>query len=103
SPTNSTDGIYRVARELIRQMWPARPVRLVGITAERTSDENFEQLDLFTDTRRTEKQEKLDRAADALRAKYGDNAVVRAKLLDGGVGKGALSAAKERDRRKTKP
>lgn len=102
SPTNSTDVIYRTARELARQMWPARPVRLVGVTAERTGDENFEQLDLFTDARRTEKQEKLDRTADALRARFGDNAVVRAKLLDGGMGKGALSAAKEREKRKNR-
>ncbi len=34
-PTNSTDRLYRVAVELMRQMWPARPVRLVGVSAEK--------------------------------------------------------------------
>ena len=35
NPTNSTDRLYRVAVELMRQMWPARPVRLVGVSAEK--------------------------------------------------------------------
>lgn len=82
NPTNSTEVIYQTARQLIRQMWPKRPVRLVGITCERTTAEAFEQLDLFTDARRSDKQEKLDRAADALRSRFGDKAVVRARLLD---------------------
>ncbi len=102
-PTDSTDVLYRTARQLLRQMWPARPVRLVGVTAERTGTQGFEQLDLFSDPRRSEKQEKLDRAADALRAKFGDGAVMRAKLLrpDEKTAKpGALGAAKARDKRK---
>ena len=37
NPTNSTDRLYHVAVELMRQMWPARPVRLVGVSAEKTS------------------------------------------------------------------
>ena len=49
----------------MRQMWPARPVRLVGVSAEKTGEDNFEQMDLFTDAARIDKQEKLDRAADA--------------------------------------
>ena len=73
--------MYRTARGLLRQAWPDRPVRLVGVTAERTGTDNFEQLDLFSDPARRVKQEKLDRAADALRARFGEDAVLRAKLL----------------------
>ena len=105
NPTSSTEVIYQTARQLIRQMWPKRPVRLVGITCERTTAEAFEQLDLFTDARRSDKQEKLDRAADALRSRFGDKAVVRARLLDPAAphsSPGALSAAKARDKRKAK-
>ena len=51
NPTSSTEVIYQTARQLIRQMWPRRPVRLVGVTCERTTAEAFEQLDLFTDAR----------------------------------------------------
>lgn len=105
NPTNATEVIYQTARQLIRQMWPKRPVRLVGITCERTTADAFEQLDLFTDARRTDRQEKLDRAADALRSRFGDKAVVRARLLDPAdkpTAPGALSAAKERDKRRDK-
>ena len=55
--------------------------------------------------RRTDRQEKLDRAADALRSRFGDKAVVRARLLDPAdkpTAPGALSAAKERDKRRDK-
>ena len=83
----------------MRQMWPQRPVRLVGVSAEKTGEDNFEQMDLFTDAARIDKQEKLDRAADALR-KVRRCAVTRAKLLTPETRKPeALSAAKERDKK----
>lgn len=101
NPTNSTDRLYHVAIELMRQMWPQRPVRLVGVSAEKTGEDNFEQMDLFTDAARIDKQEKLDRAADALRKKFGGAAVTRAKLLTPETRKPeALSAAKEREKDK---
>ena len=91
------------ARELMRQMWPDRPVRLVGVSAEKTGTDNFEQLDFFTDPAKTDKQEKLDRAADALRARFGEGAILRAKLLhpdEKTTAPKALGAAKARDKRK---
>lgn len=100
-PTDSTDVLYRTARTLLRQMWPARPVRLVGVTAERTGEAGFEQLDLFHDPVHSQKKEALDRTADALRAKFGEGALLRAKLLrpdDKTAKPGALGAAKARDK-----
>ena len=85
------------------EAWPDRPVRLVGVTAERTGTDNFEQLDLFSDPARRVKQEKLDRAADALRARFGEDAVLRAKLLqpdEKAAAPRALGAAKARDKRR---
>ena len=100
NPTNSTDRLYRVALDLMRQMWPSRPVRLVGVSAEKTGTDNFEQMDLFTDTARLDKQEKLDRTADAIRRKFGGAAVTRAKLLTPDTNEPrALSAAKEKDKK----
>ena len=104
NPTNSTDALYRIARQLLRQAWPGRPVRLVGVTAERTGTDNFEQLDLFSDPTRRDKQEKLDRAADALRARFGEGAVLRAKLLhpdEKTAAPRALGAAKARYKRRS--
>ena len=101
NPTNSTDQIYHVATQLMRQMWPQRPVRLVGVSAEKTGEDNFEQMDLFTDAARIDRQEKLDRTTDALRRKFGAAAVTRAKLLTPETRKPeALSAAKEREKNK---
>ena len=102
-PTRRTPRtrLYHVAIELMRQMWPQRPVRLVGVSAEKTGEDNFEQMDLFTDAARIDKQEKLDRAADALRKKFGGAAVTRATLLSPDTRKPeALSAAKEREKDK---
>ena len=51
----------------------------------------------------TDKQEKLDRAADALRARFGEGAILRAKLLhpdEKTTAPKALGAAKARDKRK---
>ena len=104
-PTNSTDALFHTARALLRQAWPARPVRLVGVTAERTGTDNYEQLDLFADPARRIKQEKLDRAADAVRAKFGEAAITRAKLLhpdEKTATPRALGAAKARDKRNQK-
>ncbi len=42
---------------------------------KRPATDNFEQMDLFTDAARIDKQEKLDRAADALRKKFGGAAM----------------------------
>ncbi len=103
NPTNSTDRLYHVATELMRQM-AQRPVRLVGVSAEKTGEDNFEQMDLFTDAARIDKQEKLDRAADALRRKFGGAALTRATLLSPDTRKPeALSAAKEREKTKNDP
>ena len=71
--------------------------------AEKTGTDNFEQLDFFTDPAKTDKQEKLDRAADALRARFGEGAILRAKLLhpdEKTTAPKALGAAKARDKRK---
>ena len=58
----------------------------------------FEQLDFFTDPAKTDKQEKLDRTADALRKKFGGTVVTRAKLLmDDAEKPKALGAAKNKD------
>ena len=98
NPTNSTDRLYQVARELMRQMWPARPVRLVGISAEKTGTDNFEQMDLFTDSARLDKQDKLARTADEVRQNFGSVVVTRAKLLmDDAEEPRALGAAKDKD------
>lgn len=94
--TNTTDIIYETARKLLRELWPDKPVRLIGVTAGHAAEEEYQQLMLFPDERQ-EKLKRLDAAMDAVRSRYGENAVMRARLL-------AASGRKEKDsREKTAP
>lgn len=98
-PTNTTDVIYENAQQLLYEMWKAdRPVRLIGISAGKASHEEFEQMSLFTDER-NDKLKKLDAAMDEIRNKFGEEAVVRARLL-GSKRQERLSKAKNADKRR---
>ncbi len=93
TPTNQTDTIYRTACGLFDEIWDSTPVRLLGIRSSRlVSCEEPVQLSLFdlpevapSGISRKEpsahKKEQLDAALDAIRARYGADAVVRGSLL----------------------
>ena len=78
--TNITDVIYENACTLFDRLWDQTPIRLLGVHTSKASDENYTQYSLF-DTEKNEKLEKLDMAIDAIRNKYGDNAIKRARLV----------------------
>lgn len=93
TPTNQTDTIYRTACGLFDEIWDGTPVRLLGIRSSRlVSCEEPVQLSLFDLPEVTpsaisrkepsaHKKEQLDAALDAIRARYGTDAVVRGSLL----------------------
>ena len=60
-------------------------IRRITLTAIRvTQDEGFFQVDLFTDTRKLEKEKQLQEAMLGIKKKYGKNAVLRGtNYLDG--------------------
>ena len=99
NPTNSTDRLYHVAIELMRQMWPQRPVRLVGVSAEKTGEDNLSRWTFH----RCRSHRQAGEAGPRRRCpaeKVGGAAVTRAKLLTPETRKPeALSAAKERDKK----
>ena len=71
--------------------------------SQQTAQEADALLDALRPFLRQERQEKLDRAADALRARFGEGAILRAKLLypdEKTTAPKALGAAKARDKRK---
>lgn len=95
--TNSDTELYRAAAELFQELWSGEAVRLLGIRTSKLEEENAPvQMNLFdfgvkeADERETQrgtavqvrKQEKLDQALDAIRKKYGEDAVVRGSLLE---------------------
>ena len=79
-PTDITDEIMSAAYQLFRENyhWP-RPIRSLGIRADDlVMGQVPVQLDLFMNEQRREKQEKLDRAVDDIRRRFGYHSVQRA-------------------------
>ncbi len=74
-PSGTMQDIAKTAFKLFKEVYPwEKPVRSLGISV---SDFLFgnEQLDLFGDLEKDEKQKRLDNAIDKLRARYGNNII----------------------------
>ena len=75
--TRETDPIYQAGVALLRRtLVTGRAVRLVGLTAISLSD--AQQLTLFGSP---ERSDRLTRSIDAVRDRFGDHAIMRARLL----------------------
>lgn len=74
-PSGNVQDLAKTAFRLFKEVYPwEKPVRSLGVSV---SDfvTGYEQLDLFADIERDEKQKRLDGAIDKLRAKYGNNII----------------------------
>lgn len=81
-PTNLTVEICSAARELFAQLWDHRPVRLLGVHTSRVRREDtVRQMSLFDETD-YEKLAALDGTVDAIRERYGCDALMRAAFLN---------------------
>ena len=79
-PTHLMRDIYGAALELTGRIWKApNPVRLLSVTALYITDstDSYQQLDLLAGdaTARDRRQEQLESAMDAIRGKYGKDAI----------------------------
>ncbi len=96
TPTNSTTKIYELSCKLFDELWNGSPIRLLGIRASKLQDLSEPiQMSLFDmEFPKQEKQsaagqkasdyeklEKLDKAMDAIKKRFGDGAVVRGSVL----------------------
>ena len=72
-PTNITSEIAQEAYRIFRATYQwEKPIRSLGVRgAELTLDHAYEQLDIFCDYTRREKQEKADAAVDEIRKRFG--------------------------------
>ena len=98
TPTASSQTIYETACQLFDELWDGRPIRLLGIrTSKLVPETEPVQLSLFDYRPSTakdpvsgaapslpdrEKQQRLDKALDGLRGKYGKDIIKRGSLLD---------------------
>ena len=95
--TDSTTLIYETARFLFDELWNGTPIRLLGIRTSKLSDITepvqlslFDMLSPPSNTKavsndshpaRKQKEEKLDKALDRIKNKYGKDSVIRGSLL----------------------
>ncbi len=80
-PTQLTDRIYRAARDLFRAEAGRGPFRLIGVGISDLASED--QADLAGDLLDPDaaKRAKAERATDAIRAKFGRDAIVKGRSL----------------------
>lgn len=85
APTNTARELYRAAMDILEHSWKSgAPIRAITLTAHNLVPEGeaAEQMDLFQSAapRRRERVEKLERAMDDIRSKYGREALTVAAL-----------------------
>jgi DNA polymerase-4 len=82
--TYLTSDILKAGIELLQNNWNAlRPVRLLGIGITNFKSEENRQLSLFDQIEKgqPEKEEKLEKTVDMIRARYGSETIKRAALI----------------------
>ena len=95
-PTNATMEIYRAACQVFDQLWDgSTPLRLLGVTMSNMVDHDEWQPSLFAEESH-EKLARADAAIDQIRQRFGENAVIRARLLAEGK---AMTGGASKERR----
>lgn len=85
APTNTARELYRAAMDILERSWKSgAPIRAITLTAHNLIPEGeaAEQMDLFQSAapQKRERVEKLERTMDAIRSKYGREALTVAAL-----------------------
>ena len=93
TPTNSTSKIYDLSCLLFDELWNGLPIRLLGVRCSKLQDISEPvQMSLFdmefkekpekkSAGPNREKLEKLDKAMDSIKKRFGDGAIVRGSSL----------------------
>ncbi|MGE5551899.1 MAG: DNA polymerase IV [Bacteroidota bacterium] len=82
-PTDREETIYTTAKELAEALnWGRKKVRLIGVSLTNITDASMgRQGALFGEANEGEKLDRLHRAVDAVRERYGESAIQRAGSL----------------------
>ena len=84
-PTNSSNVIFQTVCRLFDELWDNTPVRLLGVRVSKLVATNEPiQMSLFDYQPENEtiiKNQKLDKALDSIREKYGSSAIIRGSML----------------------
>ncbi|MBQ2408989.1 MAG: DNA polymerase IV [Bacilli bacterium] len=80
--TNTTNEIYKHAKEIFDEFYDNEPIRLIGIRLDNLVDDVEFQVSLFESYDYRQKEEKIDSVVDDINLKYGCNIVKKASLLN---------------------
>ena len=99
--TNITQEIYEKVCMLFDEMWDGTPIRLLGVSTGKVSHSGNtgRQMSLFDNTD-YEKLEKLDKAMDSIRERFGSQAVQRASFMRPNHGEEQKSQSKQHNQAK---
>ena len=104
--TNITAELFRTACRVFDEAWDGRtPLRQMGVQVTRLAGEPYQQYDFFSGVSpvQYERKLRLDEAVDALRDKYGEEIIRRAKFAKDPEGHMAGGLDKARRTGVTKP
>ncbi len=87
SPTNLAKEITDKAMEIIRRSWNMKnPIRMLTVTGGGIVSENGAEQISFFDEAKNPKRENLEKTLDAIRDKYGKDAVQNANIMGNDLG-----------------
>lgn len=104
--TNNTQMLFETACRIFEEAWDGRtPLRQLGVQVTRLSNQPYQQYDLFSGITpvQYERKLRLDETVDALRDKFGEDIIRRAKFTQDPAGHMAGGLDKARRTGVTKP
>ena len=102
NPTDISREVYEISKELFDELWDGiTPLRLLGIAMTNITREDTAQFTLFPDEKK-EKARKIDKAKDALNAKFGSATIVRGSSIQSKIDVGKKYQAQIEQKKKKK-
>lgn len=94
--TSHTSDLYGYASIIFEKLWDHQtPIRQLGVHTTKLSDSHVHQMSIFEEAKDV-KLEKLDQAIDAIRNKFGEDAIKRAVFVGSKLDHMADGLAKEK-------
>ena len=80
NPTNITNEIFEISKQLFEEVWNKEPIRLIGIRLDNLTEQNNYQFSLFENVEEVKKDETLDIMVDSINQRYGKQVINKANI-----------------------